>query len=67
MPRANRRYLPGYIWHLTHRSTVSRANGRELECFEAFQDSVVLREPAAIYKRLFGTKKQDGGRNRGHL
>jgi putative transposase len=45
----------------------SRANGRELECFEAFQDSVVLREPAAIYSHLFGTKKQDGDRNSGHL
>jgi REP-associated tyrosine transposase len=45
----------------------SRANGRELEAFESFADSFVLREPAAIYDDSFATEKRHGGRKEDHL
>ena len=39
----------------------SRANGRDLASFEPFENSFVLREPAAIYDRVFASQKQHGG------
>jgi REP-associated tyrosine transposase len=44
----------------------SRGNGRELESFEPFEDSFVLRDPAAIYDHRFATEKRHGGRKEGH-
>jgi hypothetical protein len=63
MARANRHYIPGYIWHTpvefverTKKRLGIRAKGREVSEMEG---QFKLREPGASYKGRFGPEKGD--------
>ena len=62
MARANRHYIPGYGWHITHRchkreSSVGLSGQRRdvIESGEGYQ----LRESPASYKVLFEAENED--------
>jgi len=55
MPRANRHFIPGYIWHLTHRChkgefllKLSRDRYRQVSSSPG--DGYQLREPVSAYQ-----------------
>lgn len=48
MPRANRRYLPGHVWHITHRAA-------HLQIAE-MEGTYTLREPGTLYPHDFEGK-----------
>jgi hypothetical protein len=65
MARAKRHYIPGQIWHITHRchkreSPVMGVLARGRESIKV-GDSYQLREPPVPYRALFGGKKDDIG------
>jgi hypothetical protein len=55
MVRANRHYIPGQVWHITHRCH-NRAKGRRIETHP--EELCVLREESAPYNADFAPKNE---------
>ena len=53
MPRANRHFLPGQIWHITHRCH-EKSFRLEFPRDRRAYGSIVFREPRCAYRRDFG-------------
>ncbi len=80
MPRANRHYIPGYIWHLTHRCHKKEfllKFARDRLTQEALGDrgvgrvvmgsdgSYELQESQSAYRDIFGHENEVWGHNGG--
>jgi len=65
MARAKRHYIPGYIWHITHRCH-KRQGSKGSDVIEGGA-GYNLREEAADYKALFEAENEDIGLENAYL
>lgn len=59
MARPNRHYIPGYVWHLTHRCHRRETIGREIIGEDEVYELNELREPEIPYILNFTDENAD--------